>query len=84
MTIRALAFVACVALTGCTTAEQISRRNALEGARFQEPGHTATISKSNSAQPTPRPRDGGKISSLLIVQRQFIKSCPKKHPTNGP
>jgi hypothetical protein len=52
MTIRALAFAACLALTGCAAAEQLSRHLAVETPNFLEPQETATISNSTSVHPT--------------------------------
>jgi hypothetical protein len=77
MTIRALAFAACLALTGCAAAEQLSGRLAVETPNFLKPEETVTLSYSTGAHPTLGPRGGRKMSSESTLQSYFIKTCPK-------
>jgi hypothetical protein len=75
MRIRALAFAACLALTGCAAAEQISLRDAVEEPSFREPGETATIwNNTNSAHPTPglrrRPQNGNRVDTAKTLHQK--------------
>jgi hypothetical protein len=70
MTIRALAFAACLALTGCAAAEQFSRHLALETPNFLEPEAAATVSNSTGAHPAlgpwKRPQNVKRIETAKV------------------